>query len=58
MYLPTPVWPIAACKGTTFCFKTHLGHTLADDLLNRLDPRTTARTGAAAPDPGSHNTGA
>lgn len=36
----------------------HLGHTLADDLLNRLDPRTTARTGAAAPDPGSHNTGA
>jgi hydroxymethylbilane synthase len=35
----------------------HLGHTVADDLLNRLDPGSAARTDAAA-DPGSHNTGA
>jgi hydroxymethylbilane synthase len=36
----------------------HLGHAVADDLLNRLDPRSTARADAAAPDRGSHTTGA
>ncbi|WP_051145505.1 hydroxymethylbilane synthase [Ornithinimicrobium pekingense] len=34
----------------------HLGRTLADDLLNRLDPRTV-RPDAAATGPGSPNTG-
>ncbi|WP_141819745.1 hydroxymethylbilane synthase [Ornithinimicrobium humiphilum] len=35
----------------------HLGHTVADTLLNRLDPGNPARA-VAVDDPGSHTTGA
>lgn len=35
----------------------HLGHAVADDLLNRLDPGRPARADAAAPVPGSPTTG-